>query len=101
MGFITYKLLVKFFCMFKSNLKPSHKHPSKYSQMAKWILPKTVGRINTIIGSNARLADICYIALPSIIFHKIVHSVVFLRPYTTSFKVKYSLDQSRTFKGPL
>ena len=33
--------------------------------------------------------------------HKIVHSVVFLRPYTTSFKVKYSLDQSRTFKGPL
>ena len=33
--------------------------------------------------------------------HKIVHSVLFLRPYTTSFKVKYSHDQSRTFKGPL
>ena len=33
--------------------------------------------------------------------HRFVHSVVFLRPYTTSFKVKYSLDQYRTFKGPL
>ena len=32
---------------------------------------------------------------------KIVHSVVFLRPYTSSFKVKYSPDQYRTFKGPL
>ena len=32
--------------------------------------------------------------------HKIVHSVVFLRPYTSSFKVKYSLDQYRAFKGP-
>ena len=36
-----------------------------------------------------------------VVSHKLVHSVVFLRPYTTSFKVKYSLDQSRTFKGPL
>ena len=35
------------------------------------------------------------------VYHKIVHSVVFSRPYTTSFKVKDSLDQSRTFKGPL
>ena len=33
--------------------------------------------------------------------HRFVHSVVFLRPYTTSFKVKYSLDHYRTFKGPL
>ena len=39
---------------------------------------------------------VCYLHAP----HKIVHSVVFLRPYTTSFKVKYSLDQSRAFKGP-
>jgi hypothetical protein len=32
--------------------------------------------------------------------HKLVHSVVFLRPYTTSLKLKYSLDQYRAFKGP-
>ena len=37
----------------------------------------------------------------NLIGHKIVHSVLFLRPYTTSFKVKYSHNQSCTFKGPL
>ena len=40
----------------------------------------------------------CYVFC--VICHKLVHSVVFLRPYFTSFKVKYSLDQYRAIKGP-